>query len=385
LTISAYVIGKHFVKQVNISEPLSVRTEMRENPEESLWVHADDRSDIFRLQDVFGLHPLAVEAIVHAHQPSKVEEYDTYLFTIIDGVRYEKQKQKARIDREEEVHNEDGSSRGSRFSDNEYSDSDLEEDDLYVFLEQRWIITINFNNQQLASNIKQRISKSLMPSYNRSISVPSSEQRQQQPLSSKRNVDSSSYNRAICEMVYRFAIEEVISSYYPILSDINARLEQIEDYVILHQPTKSQLSDVLLIRRKLGFLESTIVMITAAFTDIINGVVQTKLNKDSLRHIRSLNDRLTYLKNNMENMHQRVINLREAYNSSLNANLNETIRTLTVIATIILPLTLITGIYGMNFDAMPELHSPFGYYYSLLLMGAVAGGMVVYFKNKKWI
>jgi Mg2+ and Co2+ transporter CorA len=99
LTISAYVIGKHFVKQVNISEPLSVRTEMRENPEESLWVHADDRSDIFRLQDVFGLHPLAVEAIVHAHQPSKVEEYDTYLFTIIDGVRYEKQKQKARIDR----------------------------------------------------------------------------------------------------------------------------------------------------------------------------------------------------------------------------------------------------------------------------------------------
>jgi Mg2+ and Co2+ transporter CorA len=161
LTISAYVIGKHLVKQVNISEPLSVRTEMRENPEESLWVHVDDRSDIFRLQDVFGLHPLAVEAIVHAHQPSKVEEYDTYLFTIIDGVRYEKQKQKARIDREEEVHNEDGSSRGSRFSDNEYSDSDLEEDDLYVFLEQRWIITINFNNQQLASNIKQRISKSL--------------------------------------------------------------------------------------------------------------------------------------------------------------------------------------------------------------------------------
>ncbi|MFL6321662.1 MAG: hypothetical protein ACJ72Q_14445 [Nitrososphaeraceae archaeon] len=56
-------------------------------PEESLWIHADDRSDIFRLQDVFGLHPLAIEAIVHTHQPSKVEEYDAYLFTIIDGVR----------------------------------------------------------------------------------------------------------------------------------------------------------------------------------------------------------------------------------------------------------------------------------------------------------
>lgn len=126
-------------------------------------------------------------------------------------------------------------------------------------------------------------------------------------------------------------------------------------------------------------------MITTAFADIINGVVLTKLSKDSLRNIRSLNDRVTYLKNNVENMYQRVINLREAYNSSLNANLNETIRTLTVIATIILPLTLITGIYGMNFDVMPELHSPFGYYYSLLLMVGVAGGMLIYFKNKKWI
>jgi len=337
------------------------------------------------LQDVFSLHPLAIEAIVHTHQPSKVEEYDAYLFTIIDGVRYEKQKASGG-GREGEEQNEDGSSRPSDHEDDLYTDSDLEEDDLYIFLEQRWIITINFNNQQLESNVKQRISRSLIPSH-RSIPIPLSQQQQQQQSlsSSQRNVDSSSYNRAICEMVYRFAIEEVISSYYPILSNINAKLEQIEDHVILHQPTKSQLSDILLIRRKLGFLENTLAMITAAFTDIINGVVQTKLSKDSLRHIRSLNDRVAYLKNNVENMYQRVINLREAYNSSMNANLNEIIRTLTVIATIILPLTLITGIYGMNFDVMPELHSPLGYYYSLLLMGAVAGGMVIYFKNKKWI
>ena len=78
-------------------------------------------------------------------------------------------------------------------------------------------------------------------------------------------------------MVYRFAIEEVISSYYPILSNINVKLEQIEDEVILHSPTQSQLSDTLLIRRKLAFLENTLAMITAAFTDLINGVVQKNL------------------------------------------------------------------------------------------------------------
>ena len=102
LTISAYIIGKHDIKQVNISEPLSVRKEMVENPEESLWIHADDPGDIFHLQDVFGLHPLAVDAIVHTHQPSKIEEYDSYLFTIIDGVRYEEQKVREQRQKEEE-------------------------------------------------------------------------------------------------------------------------------------------------------------------------------------------------------------------------------------------------------------------------------------------
>jgi magnesium transporter len=133
-------------------------------------------------------------------------------------------------------------------------------------------------------------------------------------------------------------------------------------------------------------MESTLATISRAFEDVISGVLQTtRLSNDSTRQIRSLNDRVVYLQNSVENMYQRVINLREAYNSSLSAHLNETIRTLTVIATIILPLTLIAGIYGMNFDVMPELHSAFGYYYALVIMAAVAGGMIIYFRKKKWI
>ncbi len=95
MTLSAHIIDKHNIKQAHISDFASFRSlrkEMVENPEESLWIHADDPVNIFQLQDVFGLHPLTVDAIVHTHQPSKIEEYDTYLFTIIDGVRYKEQK-----------------------------------------------------------------------------------------------------------------------------------------------------------------------------------------------------------------------------------------------------------------------------------------------------
>jgi magnesium transporter len=326
---------------------------MVENPEESLWIHGDEPEDIFQLQGIFGLHPLSVDAVIHQNQPSKIEEYDEYLFAIVDGVRYDDEEQKQ-----------------NKNAGDEYSVR-LIEDDLFIFFERRWIITINFYNHQFEENIRKKV---------RNL--------QQSIAASKQSSRNSSKDRGgisgICEIICRLAIEEIISSYYPILDKANNQLEQIEEY-ILDSPSKSQLSNILIVRRKISFLEGSLGMVSRAFHEIISGVVQTRLSDDSRRQIRSLNDRVTYLRNNIENMHHRVISLREAYNSSLTANLNETIRTLTVIATIVLPLTLIAGIYGMNFDIMPELHSPFGYYYSLGLMAAVGGGMIAYFKWKKWI
>lgn len=185
----------------------------------------------------------------------------------------------------------------------------------------------------------------------------------------------------ICEIIYRLATEEIISSYYPVLDKANNQLEQIEEY-ILDSPSKAQLSNILVLRRKMSFLEGSLGMVSRAFDEGTSGIVQTRLSDDSKRQIRSLNDRVTYLRNNIENMHHRVISLREAYNSSLTANLNETIRTLTVIATIVLSLTLIAGIYGMNFDIMPELRLPFDYYYALGLMAAVGGGMIAFLNGR---
>ena len=354
MTISAYIINKKTIRQTNISDPTALRREMVENPEESLWIHGDEPEDVFQLQGIFGLHPLSVDAVIHQNQPSKIEEYDEYLFAIVDGVRYDEEEQKQ--------NKNDG---------DEYSVR-LIEDDLYIFFERRWIITINFYNHQFEENIRKKVRN-----LQQSIST-----------SKQSSSNSSSKDRGgiygICEIIYRLAIEEIISSYYPVLDKANNQIEQIEEY-ILDSPSKSQLSNILIVRRKISFLEGSLGMVSRAFHEIISGVVQTRLSDDSRRQIRSLNDRVTYLRNNIENMHHRVISLREAYNSSLTANLNETIRTLTVIATIVLPLTLIAGIYGMNFDIMPELHSPFGYYYALGLMAAVGGGMIAYFKWKKWI
>src|SRR5215211_4991399 len=296
MTISAHIIDNQKIKQIDdfLSNVASLKKELKEQQAASFWVHVDDLADVFRLQDIFGIHPLAIDAVIHQNHPSKVEEYDAYLFTIIDGVRIEEK-------------------------------AEFSEDDLYIFLGKRWIITINFYNNQLAENFY------ILPNC--------------------RNIDS--------------------------------QLDKMEE-AILDKPLKSHLSEILVIRRKTSFLESTLEMILRVINQIIDDQ-QTKLSNDAKKQIRSLYDRLSYLRNNLENQHNRVIILREAYNSSLTATLNETIRTLTVIATIVLPLTLIAGIYGMNFDVMPELQWAYGYYYALALMAAVGVCLISYFRIKRWI
>jgi magnesium transporter len=75
----------------------------------------------------------------------------------------------------------------------------------------------------------------------------------------------------------------------------------------------------------------------------------------------------------------------DAYLSAVNNRLNETMKRLTVIGAMLAPMTVITGIYGMNFDHFPELHMRYGYFAVLALMAAVSGGLLYWFKKKRWI
>jgi magnesium transporter len=381
-----------------ISEAISIRDEMKKMSGEYLWVHANEIEDIFPLQSIFGLHPLTVEAVLQHNQPSKIEEYTRYIFAIIDGI----------AENQEKKMDESGNTNYKKIS-----SIMVLEDDLYMYLEHRWIITLNVYNQHFEENLKKKVkaiiqqTKPLMPNLT-SFSMD------------KEGLDSSKKNiLKKNELIFRLALEEMILSYFPIIDNISKELEQTEEDILDENSSSSknnkfQLSKILFLRKEISFIERTLGMMSRAVQDFVNrhniisnnnneifehysvsdtlpikrdkqSTTTTLLNPDSIRQMRSLNDRITYLRNDIENMHQRIISLRETYNSSLSANLNETIRTLTVIATIVLPLTLITGIYGMNFKVMPELTSEYGYYYALGLIAALGGGMILYFKRKRWI
>ncbi|GJM80980.1 hypothetical protein HMSSN139_34760 [Paenibacillus sp. HMSSN-139] len=88
---------------------------------------------------------------------------------------------------------------------------------------------------------------------------------------------------------------------------------------------------------------------------------------------------------NFDTFRELVGNLREAYQAAIANRANEIMRVFTAITTIFIPLTLITGIYGMNFDHMPELHSRYGYFIVLGIMGVLGLGMYFIFRKRDWI
>ena len=109
------------------------------------------------------------------------------------------------------------------------------------------------------------------------------------------------------------------------------------------------------------------------------------IEKETVPYFRDVYDHTIQIADTVETFRDIVSGLLDVYLSSVSNKTNEVMKVLTIIATIFMPLTFIAGIYGMNFEYMPELRWKWGYPVVLAVMGVIAVIMVVYFKKKKWL
>jgi magnesium transporter len=109
------------------------------------------------------------------------------------------------------------------------------------------------------------------------------------------------------------------------------------------------------------------------------------VHKSTQRYLRDAYDHTIHVIDAVESFRDMLSGLHDAYLSSLSNRMNEIMKVLTIIATLFIPLTFIAGIYGMNFEFMPELKWPWGYPLILGLMLLAAGGLLLFFKRKGWL
>ncbi len=291
------------------------------------WINIDGLHDIEKIEKigtVFNLHPLTLEDIVNTGQRPKAEDYDDYMFVVIRMLNYDEQTKK------------------------------IGSEQVSIVLAKNFVLSFQEKEGDLFDPIRIRI------------------------RDSKSKIRMESGNDYL---MYRM-IDLVVDHYFVLMEKIGDNIEELEESIMrlkgenILEEIQSIKKDLLLMRRSVYPLREVI-----SFLDKNDSKL---LNKRTQRHIRDVYDHTVQIIETLEIFREMVTGLKDAYHSTLNIQMNLVMKTLTIIATIFIPLTFIAGVYGMNFTNMPELEWHYGYYVIMAVMGAIFFGMLFYFRKLKW-
>jgi len=178
-------------------------------------------------------------------------------------------------------------------------------------------------------------------------------------------------------------IDLVVDNYFTVGDRIEASIEKLDEEILMHTK-KSHLNEIVNLRSEIMWLKKVL----GPQKDLIG-----TLNKKELRliddqlqkYFSDIYENAVKIHETFDTFRELIGNLREAYQLSLANRANEIMRMFTALTTIFMPLTIITGIYGMNFDFMPETHWRYGYILVIAFMLTVGFSMFFYFRKKDWL
>ena len=290
------------------------------------WIHLDGLHDVAlvnELGNLVQLHPLAQEDIVNTHHPPKYEEYHDTILIILK--LFEMDADQLHI-------------RDEQFS---------------LVLSAGHLLSFREQSGDLFNVVQQRLA----------------------------GTNARFRERGPDYLAYAL-MDTVFDSYYHVLETIGERLDQIESELI-DRPSRDLLQQIHQIRGQLSFVRKAV----SPLPDLTRALIHSEsalISERTRIYLRDLHDHILHILDNIENYRDTAKGLIELSLSSMSHRTNEVMQVLTVIAAIFIPLTFIAGVYGMNFETMPELGWRYGYPLTLLLMMICAAGMLWYFKRKKW-
>jgi magnesium transporter len=271
------------------------------------------------------IHPLTIEDIWATRTQPKLEDYRKYLYVIVHGIK--------------------GARRGS---------FDLVE--LDVIIGKTFVITHDPHN-----------------------------------ISSKEVLDELGRDPALLlkgpAWVAHSLLDHAVDRYLPIVDELDIALEHLTDDALTKAGTpkgNSVMKRILRYKRTLQNLRRMSILQREIFLRLARGEFE-EIPRDTVPFYRDIYDHFLRINDLIESYRDLVTSALEAYLSVQSNRMNEVMKTLTMMSTVMLPLTFIAGLYGMNFRHMPELGWVLGYPFALVLMAVVAIGILLWFRHKGWI
>ncbi len=297
----------------------------KDNENVIIWIPINKNSIIQEIARKYGIHPIISETIIDKTSPPKFEGTEDYIFLLMKELKFAETKNAYKLH--------------------------FEQFALILFKDKLLVFS---NNSNIIDHIAERIEQNLDNLRNASLDY----------------------------VMYKI-LSNIINTYINYLNHLQELFEHFEEELLKELNSENILKLTKLKRELIGLKK--IIWPTKESILAIERFNSNLIKRSTKFYFRDLIDDLSLLYSSVEGLRDYINSVQDITLSMINNQMNEVMKILTVMSTIFIPLTFITGIYGMNFKFMPELYWRYGYYLILFIMFIIGISMLVYFKKKKWI
>ncbi|EMQ94037.1 Magnesium and cobalt transport protein CorA [Xanthomarina gelatinilytica] len=280
--------------------------------------------DIEKIGKHYNLHPLIMADIANTSQRPKIDVYDDYIFVILKMLYYDENE-------------------------------DIKIEQISLVLGENYVLSFQEIEGDVFDNVRERL-----------------------------RLANGRIRTLGADYLLYALIDAIVDHYYIVSETMGNKIEDLEEILFNGELKKDLSKQILNLKKEVLKIRRAIFPIR----EIISRIEKNEhalIQPNTIQYYRDIYDHVIQLSDSIDIYREMVWSLMDMYMTSISNKMNEVMKVLTIIATIFIPLTFIAGIYGMNFDHMPELHFRYGYVILWGIMIVIFLGMLYYFKRKKWL
>jgi len=291
------------------------------------WINIDGLHEveiIEKLGSHFGLHPLLLEDILNTDQRPKMEDYGDYIFVVLKMLYSGENK------------------------------DEIEAEQVSLILGSNFVISLQEREGDVFDPVRDRIRKK-----------------------------KGRIRKAGSDYLTYALLDAIVDNYFLILENVGEKIEDTEQQLATN-PSSETLQHIRELKNEMIFMRKSV----WPLRELINGLERcesTLIHESTGAYLRDVYDHTIQIIDTVESYRDMISGMVDIYLSSISNKMNEVMKVLTIFASIFIPLTFFAGIYGMNFEFMPELSWHWGYFALLGFMALIGISLVVYFKRKRWL
>ncbi|WP_028978989.1 magnesium/cobalt transporter CorA [Sporocytophaga myxococcoides] len=301
--------------------------EQYRNADRVSWINIDgteDSKSLSKIGEIFNLHALLLEDISIAGQRPKVDDFDEQLFTTLNMLSYDDEKNCISVEQ------------------------------ISIVLGRNYVLSFQEAGGDVFDPNRFRI-----------------------------RTNKGKLRKSPSDYLFYTLIDTIVDNYFIILERIGEKLEDIEDALII-EPTEDILNELYSIKRELILLRKSIWPLREVLMKFEREEFE-QISSTTQTYFKDVYDHTVQIIDTLESFRDLSGGMLDLYMSSISNKMNAVMKVLTVISTIFIPLSFLAGIYGMNFDFIPELKWKYGYFGFLATCLTILVAMLFYFKRKKWL